>query len=106
MSEKDLIEKEFFGYTRGRFCAEIHAVSYNEFLSVVKMMKERLEQVRKEICTHYIDPLRLTLTIVQVMQSVIIWCTVCVFLQGRRKRSSWSCYGYIDQWSLKVGVSH
>lgn len=47
---QELVETEFFGYTGGKFCAEIHAVSYNEFLSVIKMMKEKLVQVRNRIC--------------------------------------------------------
>ena len=47
MSEQDVMMKDFYGYTSGRFCEEVHAIIYNEFLALVQSMKEKIEKVKK-----------------------------------------------------------
>ena len=49
---QELVESEFFGHTGGEFCAEIHAVSYNEFVAVFELMKTKLVQVRNRHRTY------------------------------------------------------
>lgn len=48
---QELVETEFFGHTGVEFCAEIHAVSYNEFVAVFELMKTKLVQVRNRYRT-------------------------------------------------------
>lgn len=47
MSEQDVMMKDFYGYTSSRFCGEVHAIIYNEFLACIQSMKEKIEKVKK-----------------------------------------------------------
>ena len=50
-SEEYFSAAEFFGYTSQKFCSEVHAICYNEYLRCVSSTKEKLQTMypdRKE----------------------------------------------------------
>ena len=48
MDEQELAAADFFGYTSHKFCGEVHAICYNEYLSCVCSTRERLQTMYPE----------------------------------------------------------